>query len=174
MGKTLLLTGYPGCGKTTVIRKVVAQLGDRAGGFYTEEITGPGGRKGFRLITLEGKEAVLAHKELRGPRVPRVGRYGVDVKALEEVGVAALRRAREAGRIVVVDEIGKMELYSHAFQLTVMEAVLGPTPVLGTIVKRPHPGAEAFKGLAQVTLWEVEPRNRDALPARILAWLGEV
>jgi nucleoside-triphosphatase len=171
MGKTLLLTGRPGSGKTTVIRKVIAELGDRAGGFYTEEITGPGGRKGFRLITLDGREAVMAHKDIRGPNVPRVGRYGVDVKALERVGVTALQRAMRAGKIVVVDEIGKMELFSTLFQTTVMEAILGRPLVLGTIMQKPYIEADVFKTLAQVTIWEVEARTRDALPGQALAWV---
>jgi len=171
MGKTLLLTGHPGCGKTTVIRKVIDVLGERAGGFYTEEIFGPGGRKGFRLITLAGEEAVLSHKDLRGPKVPRVGRYGVDMKVLETVGVAALRAALQAGQIVVVDEIGKMELLSPAFRDTVLRAIMGPSLVLGTIIYKPHPHADLFKMLAQVTLWEVNQRTRDELPRKVRAWL---
>ncbi len=171
MGKTLLLTGHPGIGKTTIIRKVVDELGDRAGGFYTEELSGPGGRKGFRLITLKGKETILAHKDIRGPNVPRVGRYGVDVDALEKVGVAALKEAMQAGKIVVIDEIGKMELFSSAFRDTVMLAILGPHPILGTIMYKPHPEGDVFKELAQVTIWEVNHRNRDRLPKKALSWI---
>ncbi len=173
MGKTLLLTGHPGIGKTTIIRAVVAQLGNKAGGFYTEEIVGPGGRKGFRLITLDGKEATIAHVDLRDPKTPRVGRYGVDVKALERVGVAALQRAIQEKKLVVVDEIGTMELYAPAFGDAVMRAILGPTSVLGTIMSHPHPESDAFKALAQVTLWEVNRTTRDDLAGKVLAWLGK-
>jgi nucleoside-triphosphatase len=77
MGQTLILTGRPGIGKTTIIKAVIAQLGDRAGGFYTEEILGPGGRKGFRLITLDGQSAVIAHVDFKSRS--QVGRYGVKV-----------------------------------------------------------------------------------------------
>jgi len=171
MGKTLLLTGNPGIGKTTIIRKVVAQIGDDAGGFYTEEIVGPGGRKGFRLITLDGKEATIAHVELRDAKAPRVGRYGVDVKALERVGVAALRRAMQEKKLVVVDEIGTMELYSRTFCDTVMLAILGPKPVLGTIMRYPHPESDVFKTLAQVTVWEVNRTTRDDITGKVMAWL---
>lgn len=174
MGKTLLLTGHPGSGKTTIIRKVIDVLGERAGGFYTEEISGPGGRKGFRLVTLAGDEVVLAHKDLRGPKVPRVGRYGVNVSALEEVGVAALCQAGREKDIIVVDEIGKMELLSNDFQVAVMEAILGPRIVLGTILSKPNPQADLYKTLAPVTLWEVQRRDRDELPERVLTWLREV
>ncbi len=172
MGKTLLLTGIPQIGKTTLIKKAVQVLGDRAGGFYTEEIFGPGGRKGFRLITLDGQTITLAHKDFRGPHVPRVGRYGVDVANLERVGIPAIRRAIEKQQVVIIDEIGKLELFSTAFCNTTMEAILSRSVVLGSIIAKPDPRADLFKTLAQVTLWTVELRNRDALHTQIHAWLG--
>ncbi len=171
MGKTLLLTGDPGCGKTTIIRKVIAKLGKRAGGFYTEEIVGPGGRKGFNLITLEGRQVILSHKDYDGPQYPQIGRYGVDIKALDQVGVAALKKAQTQGQIVIVDEIGKMELLSPLFQEILLGIILGPNLVLGTIFAKPHPHGDIFKSLAQVTLWEVEDRNRNELPEKVLHWL---
>ena len=100
MGRTLLLTGRPGIGKTTVIKAVVGWLGERAGGFYTEEIRDQGRRKGFRLVALDGQAAVMAHVDLRGKGRPRVSRYGVDVGAIERVGVSALQRAMEEEQVL--------------------------------------------------------------------------
>jgi nucleoside-triphosphatase len=171
MGKALLLTGHPGIGKTTIIRQIIKDLGDKAGGFYTEEIFGPGGRKGFRLFTLDGKEAVIAHKDFRDPKMPRVGRYGVDINALDRVGVAAMQRAMQQKKIVVVDEIGKMELLSSAFRDTLMLTILGPAPVLGTVIFKPHPEGDVFKLLAQVTLWEVNQRSRVDMAEKVRGWL---
>ncbi len=173
MGKTLLLTGHPQCGKTTVIRKIATVLGSKAGGFYTEEIFGPGGRQGFELFTLEGQHATLAHKDLRGPGVPQVGRYGVDIAVLENVGITALRTAAAAAKIVIVDEIGKMELLSPHFRNVVLELVFSPSIMIGTIIYKPHPQADILKALAQVTLWEVNNRNREQLPRTALEWLSD-
>jgi len=172
MGKSLLLTGHPGIGKTTIIRHVIEALGDRANGFYTEEIKGPGGRHGFKLITLSGKEAIFAHKDFHGPKYPQVGRYGVDVAVLDRVGVKALRRAMGEYKILVVDEIGTMELYSQRFQDTLVEAILGRNHVIGTIMAKPHPEGDVFKLLAQVEVHEVDRRNRDSMPERILKWVA--
>jgi nucleoside-triphosphatase len=174
MGRTLMLTGRPGIGKTTVIKAVAASLGDRAGGFYTEEIRGPGGRQGFRLVTLDGREAVMAHVNLRGSGRPRVGRYGVDVGAIEQVGVAALRKAMREGRIVVVDEIGKMELFCGPFKDAVLQAVGGPQPVLATVMARPNPWVDSLKAMPDVTCWEVSAGNRDGLAERVVRWLDEM
>ncbi len=171
MGKTLLLTGHPRSGKTTIIKHVASALGERAGGFYTEEISGPGGRKGFTLHTLDGKRAVLAHKDFDGPQYPKVGRYGVDLNVMERLAIPALEEAARAGKIVIVDEIGKMELLAVRFQQVMMQLMLGPATVLGTILYQPDPRADLFKTLGQVTIWEVNPLTRDALPQRVLAWL---
>jgi nucleoside-triphosphatase len=171
MGRTLLLVGRPGIGKTTAIKAVAERLGDRAGGFYTEEIRGPGGRKGFRLITLDGREATMAHVTFKGGGRPRVGRYGVNVEAIDRVGVTALRRAMAEGRIVVIDEIGKMELFSGTFKEAVLQAVSGPYTVVATAMAKPNPWIEALRALPTVTVWEVTAENRDEIPERVLRWL---
>src|SRR5512145_2228295 len=101
MGHTLLLTGRPGIGKTTIIKAVIAHLGDRAGGFYTEEILGTGGRKGFRLITLDGQSAVIAHVDFKSRS--QVGRYGVKVDVIDQLGAGAIRTAVDRHPIVIID-----------------------------------------------------------------------
>jgi len=171
MGRTLLLTGRPGVGKTTVIKVVAEALGERAGGFYTEEIRGPGGRKGFRLVTLDGQEAVMAHVNLRGGGRPRVSRYGVDVEAIDRVGVAALRRAVARCEVVIIDEIGKMELFSGRFREVVLQAVGGPRPVVATVMSKPNPWVDALKAMPNVVVWEVTVGNRDKMVERVVEWL---
>jgi nucleoside-triphosphatase len=170
MGRTLLLTGRPGIGKTTILKAVADLLGGRAGGFYTEEIRGPGGRKGFRLATLDGHETTMAHVDLKGPGRPRVGRYGVDVKAVDRVGVAAIRRAMQAKQIVVVDEIGKMELFCGPFKDVVLQAVGGPYTVIATVMAKPNPWVDALKMMPQVEVWEVTAKNRGGLAKQVVAW----
>lgn len=172
MGRTLLLTGRSGIGKTTIIKAVAEALGERAGGFTTEEIRGPGGRKGFRLVTLDGQETVMAHVSLRGPGHPQVGRYGVDVAAIERVGVVALHRAMQRGQIVVIDEIGKMELYCRPFKDAVLQAIGGPCTVLATVMSKPNPWVDALKALPQVEVWEVTAGNRVEMPKRVAEWLA--
>ena len=172
MGRTLLLFGRPGVGKTTIIKAIVDTLGARAGGFYTEEIRGPGGRKGFRLRTLDGLSVVMAHVNLRAQGRPRVGRYGVNVEAVEQVGVAALRRAMEKQKVVVMDEIGKMELFCVPFREAVLRAVSGGYTVVATVMAKPNSWVDALKALPNVTLWEVTLENRDRLAGRVLRWLN--
>ena len=171
MARTLFLTGRPGVGKTTVIKAVAQALGDRADGFYTEEVRHQGQRQGFQLVALRrGERATLAHVNLKGRNRPRVGRYGVDVAALERVGVTALERASAQNRVILIDEIGKMELFSQAFKNAVLAAMDGQTPVIATVMARAHPWVDALKARPDVTLWQVTVENRDLIPARVLDW----
>ena len=171
MKTVYLLTGRPGTGKTSLVRLAVAGLKERAGGFYTEEIRSGTTRLGFRLVTLEGREATLAHVESRSNH--RVGKYGVDIEALERVGVSALREAIKERDIIVVDEIGKMELFSSQFREAVREAIASGKRILGTIMLAPHPWADEIKNLPQVELVEVTRTNYYRVQEEIRGWLEE-
>jgi nucleoside-triphosphatase THEP1 len=159
-------------GKTTLIKAVAEALKARAGGFYSEEIHGSGGRKGFRLVTLDGKKATMAHKDLRGSGHPRVGRYKIDVEAINRVGVTALRRAMRNDQIVVIDEIGKMELFCGPFKDSVLQAVGGPHVVIATAMAKPNPWVDSLKAMPQVDMWQVTIENRDGMVKQALDWLG--
>ncbi len=173
MGRALLLSGRPGVGKTTVVRTVVPRLGARAGGFYTEEVRERGQRTGFRLVTLDGKTGLLASIHTSGPY--RVGKYGVNLHDLEQVGVAALWRAMQQPgvSVIVIDEIGKMELFSPAFREAVLAALNSQKVVLATVMARSPSWVDAIKARPGVSLLEVTRANREALPEQVLSWLIE-
>jgi nucleoside-triphosphatase len=158
--RKILLTGRPGTGKTTLIRRVVDNLTLPVGGFYTEEIRERSERVGFKIVTLDDEEAVLAH--VRFTTAHRVGKYGLDLSALE-IGIGALRTAVRARRLVVIDEIGPMEIKSSTFCDGVKEALDSSAPVLGTITARSFPFTNALKKRRGVTLIEVHRANREQL-----------
>ncbi len=171
LGAKLLLTGRPGCGKTTVIEKTVGRLGRIAGGFSTREIRVKGRRVGFLVTDLHtGKEGVLAHVNRKGP--PRVSKYGVDLSEFERIGVEALHDALRRDGCIVIDEIGKMELFSQAFQHAVTGVIDSDHPVLGTIASFRHPFLSTLRRRDDVEIIEVTTSNRDGLPDQLLAMSG--
>jgi len=161
MNKKVLLTGRPGCGKTTLVKRVMVDFAAPAGGFYTDEVRESGQRVGFKMVTLAGQEALLAHVDFKTPQ--RVGKYGLDLSALENVGVAALREAMRARQLVVLDEIGPMELRSATFRDLVTEIFEIGVPVLATITARPFPFTNALKKRSDVNVIEVRVTNREQL-----------
>jgi len=169
MKQVYLLTGRPGMGKTSLIKQAIARMGGKAGGFYTEEIRSQVVREGFRLVTLDGHSAVLAHVDIRSPY--RVSKYGVDIDSLNRVGVSALNKAVDECDLVVVDEIGKMELFSDNFRQAILQLVDSGKKVLGTIMLSPNPWADAIKRKPQVNLVEVTRYNHQQVLEELRGWL---
>ena len=161
MTQKVLLTGRPGSGKTTLIKRVVNELARPAGGFYTEEIRERGARVGFKIVTTDGKEALLAHVDFKSTE--RLGKYGLDLSALETVGIEELRTAVHARQLVVIDEIGPMEIRSPIFRDVVNEAFNSGAPILATITARSFPFTDAIKKRSDATIIEVRRSNRDQL-----------
>ena len=169
MKPVYLLTGRPGTGKTSLIKQIVARMKINAGGFYTEEIRSRRNREGFRLVTLDGEAAILAHINIHSPY--RVSKYGVDINTIDRVGVPALNRAARQCDLVVIDEIGKMELFSASFKEAVVQVIDSGKKVLGTIMLNPHPWSDAIKHQPQVNLITVTKSNRSEVLAELLEWL---
>jgi nucleoside-triphosphatase len=165
----LLITGTPGIGKTTVIRRVAEGVkAEGLRGFYTEEIRESGERRGFRLIGFDKSARVIAHVDF--PKRQRVGRYGVDVQAIDEA--AGLLRPDPDARIYLVDEIGKMECLSERFVAAMRVLVAGSTPIVASIGARGGGFIAEVKRMPGCELWQVTHANRDELPDHILSWLA--
>jgi len=165
----ILLTGRPGVGKTTVIRKVLASFEGKAGGFITKEMREKGERVGFLVSDLDGHEALMAHVDFK--EMPRVGRYGVFVSEFERIALPALLKAQRESDLIVVDEIGKMEILSPSFREIILKILNSPKPLLGTISLAQDPFLEKIKKLQNLKIMEVTLKNRDSLPYFILQQL---
>ena len=164
----LLLEGHPGIGKTTVTRRLLQLLreaGVPVGGFTTGELRTGGDREGFVVEAVSGAREVLAHVDLPGP--PRVGRYGVDLAALERVALPALREPG-AGGVVVVDELGTMELASAAFCETVVELLGRDVAVVATVHQTRDRFTDALRRRPDIRVVRVTQATRDALPEQLV------
>jgi nucleoside-triphosphatase len=152
-------------GKTTALMAVVRQLGTGAGGFYTAEVRAGGDRSGFEIVTLSGERRMMASKAYKSAH--RVGSYGVDVEAIDTLAAGSIDEALKNSSIVVVDEIGKMELFSEKFRQAILKALDSEKPVLGVIMKPSHPFADKIKARNDVGLVEVTLENRNKIPLDI-------
>lgn len=169
--KNLLLTGTPGCGKTTVVCRVIQRMGDfRLAGFYTQEIRESGRRVGFEAIGLGGGRAVLSHVSFRGKK--RVGRYVVELPGFETLVRTELGKSAHEVDLFVIDEIGKMECFSRVFIESTSAALDGPVPVLAVIAAKGGGFISRVKARPDVRILPVTAGNRDGLPDRLLERLS--
>ncbi len=161
--KNILLTGRPGTGKTTFIRKVVKDLADlHPAGFYTGEIRTGGERQGFSLAGLDGTAATLARVGIESPY--RVGKYGVDLPGFEAF-LRTMPPPETARGLVIIDEIGKMECLSPLFRSLVSGYLDSPRlHLVATIAQKGDGFIGEIKARSDVALYELTLRNRGSLP----------
>jgi nucleoside-triphosphatase len=172
MTHNLLITGRPGTGKTTIIRRIAESFGDRnLTGFYTQEIREGGTRVGFELVSTGGKRRVLARTGLESPYT--VGRYGVDVEGFE-VFLREIPFEDSKADLVIIDEIGKMEWFSEKFRNVVREVLDSPAPCIASVAMKAGSDIDAIKRRSDVNLVEITRKNRDAIFPGLLEELEEM
>ncbi len=171
----ILITGQSGSGKTTAIRKIISLLGGKCAGFYTQEIRSQGVRVGFEIVTTDGETKALAQNlPVRDSQnVVSFGKYWVNLDALDNIAVPSLIKAMNERKIIVVDEIGPMEIFSEAFCNTLIKILNNnDLSIVGTIVQRPYVFADTVKTHRRVEIITITPDNRDNIPSQIYARLS--
>jgi nucleoside-triphosphatase len=139
------------------------------GGFYTLDVRRNNERIGFSINTLDGRRGRLAEVGLVSRY--RLGKYGIDMASFENVALNALEEAITRKQLVVIDEIGFMELKSQRFQQLVTRALDSSSPVLATIMRKAFYFADDIKKHNDVQLITMRVDNRDTLVSEITAML---
>jgi nucleoside-triphosphatase len=159
--KNILITGIPGVGKTTLVKKILdEQKHLNAVGFYTAEIREAGIRKGFELVGLDGQRRVLSHVRIKGPY--RVGRYGVDIIGFDEF-LDSMNFLDVRADLFVIDEIGKMECFSEKFRSLMRKILDSDTRVIATIAQKGGGIIAETKSRTDSQLFDLTFENRDRL-----------
>jgi nucleoside-triphosphatase len=164
--RLLFVTGRPGIGKTSVLLRVVEELkakGYKIGGMLSREVRDKGVRVGFEIIDFSsGRKGWLAHVDQ--PVGPKVSKYRVNLNDLNLIGAGSIRKAAEEAQIVIIDEIGPMELFSQAFKEAVRKAINSDKPLLGTIhFKARDPLINLIRNREDAEIIEVTYENRARL-----------
>ena len=167
----ILLTGLPGCGKTTAIMKIIDNLdSERIAGFYTQEIRQDNIRKGFSWKRLDGAEGTLAHVDIKNRF--KVGKYGVDITDFEESVVPILDAGKTETELFVIDEIGKMECFSKKFVAAVRRLFASEKSILATVAMKGKGLISEVKNYPNTELFNLTSASREKAVAEILQILS--
>jgi nucleoside-triphosphatase len=164
----ILLTGPPGCGKTTAVMKIAGRLDKRLrlAGFYTEEIREAGQRVGFRWHRLDGRTGTLAHVKTKSPH--RVSKYGVDLASFERGAVSVLDPEASDVDLFMIDEIGKMECFSEKFVDAIRRLLKSDKSVLATVAQKGPGLIQQVKSYPGVELLHLTRENRDEATQQVV------
>ncbi|MEI4828234.1 NTPase [Bacillus sp. FJAT-53711] len=165
MGNHFFLTGKPRVGKTTVLKKIISKIGvENFSGFYTEEIVENSNRTGFKIVSLNGEESVIA--DVNSKSDIRVGRYGVNVSEFERIAIQSIQN--NAKKIIVIDEIGPMQIASQTFLSIINQFMQDSQTVLGTIYYDSHPKIDEIKTNSKMKIYELTRGNYNDVLSKVI------
>ena len=164
--ENILITGYPGVGKTTLITRLARTMMKNSPiGFYTTEIRERGLMQGFELISLDGRRGLLAHVDIKSPL--HVGRYGVDVPGFEKI-VEGIDFFGAGSPYVIIDEIGKMDCLSPRFCHIVLNLLDSDKTLIATVAYKGPAFITDIKKRRDVLLMEMQSENANNVFTAIL------
>ena len=167
----MFVTGRPGVGKTSVLLRAADDLKNRGykiGGMISREVREGGFRVGFEIMDFStGQRGWLAH--VNQPTGPQVSKYRVNLTDLSAIGASSILNAMRNEDIIIIDEIGPMELFSQGFREAVVQAIESKKPILGTIHFRVKDSLiDTIKTREDAEILEVTYENRRHLHTQIV------
>ncbi|MCD6243729.1 MAG: NTPase [Candidatus Korarchaeota archaeon] len=118
-----IIRGRPGSGKSTtveLVRNRLESMGVGVGGIRTPEVREGGVRVGFMVEDIDSDtKGMFASVNYTGG--PKISKYTVNIGIFEDIAISALERALAESDVIIIDEIGKMELFSQKFKEVVLK-----------------------------------------------------
>lgn len=168
MSHKIFVTSQPRLGKSTVIKKVVDVLGrENCYGFYTEEIMVAGKREGFKIITMDGRQGILA--STGSPSALRLGRYGLNIDTLEDLCLGSILEGNDPHKVLIIDEVGPMQVWSESFRVALEKALERDNPMLGSVFLQAHPWIDTFKARDELDIVDLNLANRDGMVQELVS-----
>ncbi|MFH8039158.1 MAG: NTPase [Candidatus Aenigmatarchaeota archaeon] len=159
--RKFIVSGYPGSGKTTLALKVVNTLKGKIKitGIITPEIREGKNRIGFKVVDVySNSEKVFASTSIKSNL--KISKYFVDIKVFEDIALPALNREAD---FYIIDEIGKMEMFSEKFKEKIFD-ILNKKEFLVTVHREL---ANIYKNFGE--FYWLTKENRDLIFNKIIS-----
>ncbi len=171
MKNFILLTALPRTGKSTLVKKLIEQMGiENFYGFFTEEIRNGDNRVGFKINEIGGDSFVFAHTDIESEF--KISRYNVDLDAFDNF-ISKFSLRGNSDKILVIDEIGPMQCLSLLFRKKLVELFNLPIVVLGTVFFNDCEWIDELKKSDKIKFFNLTVENRDNLAPEIIENLRE-
>lgn len=172
MENIVLLSGEPRVGKTTALKKIIQMIGEsNCIGFYTEEIRDEFDRIGFDCVSLDGRRKRIADVNIHSDT--RMGRYGIDIEVFEDFALQSINNYSSSSKIIIIDEIGPIQLLSIKFKQEINNILTGSNCVIGTIFYNKHPEIDEMKKIPGIKIYTITNENRNTLVGNIYKGVQE-
>jgi len=160
----IFLTGRPGCGKSTLIQRIIDELQKRKikiAGILTPEIRTSSGRQGFKIIDIaSGEKGILAAVYIKSNY--KVSKYGINISDIDRI-VEQFEKSLAGADIIIIDEVGKMEFYSKKFKATIDKILALDKPLLASLHRAL---INDFKNYGEIIF--VDKSNKEQLVGEVL------
>ncbi|MDR3224041.1 MAG: ROK family protein [Holosporales bacterium] len=179
--KVFVITGLPSSGKSTFMKKLLALLREKrinAGGIITEEMRGADRKRAGFVATSystrfesESREFAILKTQISGSRrdyTPfKNTQYAINIANIRQFVIPSLQKACVEEDVVIIDEIGGMQLFCHDFQRETNNIFLNlQKPVIFTVpLHNNSPLVSQIKAKAQTTV-VLEPGDREGSQQR--------
>ena len=166
MAKNVFITGIPGVGKTTLVRKLAQDLSMLLiKGFYKEKIVEDDSTRGFRVISFDYQEQILAHLFIEGPN--KMDGFGVNIEGFEKFILPQFQNI-DMVDLFIFDEIGKMECMSDSFCSGFEKILDADVPVITTYSHHSAFKLNTLKKRKDTTFLQMTLKNRDDIWKQVL------
>ena len=163
----IFLTGRVKSGKSTVLRKVLAELKPcRIGGFFTEAVIENSQTVGYQIRSVSNQSMIFARANSQGEY--QIGGFGIFPEVFESLGVRILESALESSQLILMDEIGVMEVGAPKFKESILRCLNSNIVVSGAIKYKSNTFLDTIRNRPDLELLYVNESNRDSLPQLVI------
>lgn len=167
-----LIVGERGVGKSTLIRRVLAELDRPVSGFETKKETALATEeKGSPVYIYDaGKPHIHTEENLLGWCKNK--RFDSRIEVFDRYA-PKLRTPVPAGSIILLDELGFMESQAKEFCAAVLELLDGDVPVIAAVKYKDTAFLQEVRSHPKAKCFWIDAQNRDALYEEVLPFVKQ-